>query len=89
MYILANRRNGAIYVGVTGSLQNRVSIHKADVVDGFTKRYEVHSLVYFEEYESINDAIAREKQLKNWERKWKLELIEKMNPDWEDLSENL
>jgi putative endonuclease len=86
---LANRRNGAIYVGVTGNLQNRISIHKTNIVEGFTKRYEVHILVYFEEYDSINDAIAREKQLKNWERKWKLELIEKMNPEWEDLSEDL
>ena len=86
---MANRRNGAIYVGVTGNLRNRISIHKSDIVEGFTKRYEVHNLVYFEEYESINDAIAREKQLKNWQRKWKLELIEKMNPEWEDLSENL
>jgi len=64
-------------------------IHKADLVEGFTKRYEVHCLVYFEEYESINEAIAREKQLKNWKRKWKLELIEEMNPNWEDLSDSV
>lgn len=84
---MANRRNGAIYVGVTGDLQNRISIHKADIIEGFTKRYEVHNLVYFEEYEQISEAIAREKQLKNWKRKWKLELIEKVNPNWDDLSE--
>ncbi len=86
---MANRKNGAIYVGVSGNLQNRITIHKLDIVEGFTKRYKVHNLVYFEEYELINEAIAREKQLKNWKRKWKLELIEKMNPNWVDLSENL
>ncbi len=85
---MANRRNGAIYVGVSGNLQKRVSIHKADIVGGFTKRYEVHDLVYFEEYNSVMEAIAREKRLKNWKRNWKLELIEKMNPDWQDLSES-
>lgn len=85
---MASGRNGTLYVGVTGNLENRISIHKTDVVKGFTKRYQVHDLVYFEEYSSISEAIAREKQLKNWKRKWKLELIEKMNPNWDDLSES-
>ena len=74
-------------MGVTGSLSNRVSIHKTDMVKGFTQKYLVHDLVYFEEYDTILEAIAREKQLKNWKRIWKMELIEKNNPDWNDLSE--
>ncbi len=74
-------------MGVTYNLATRISIHKSDIVDGFTKRYSVHDLVYFEEYESAMEAIAREKQLKNWKRKWKLDAIEKMNPEWDDLSE--
>ncbi len=89
VYILASFKYGTLYVGMTGDLPRRVSIHQADVVKGFTKKYLIHDLVYFEEYEAAIEAIAREKQLKNWKREWKIELIEKENPDWNDLSENL
>ncbi len=67
---MASRRNGTLYVGVTSNLSNRISIHKLDVVEGFTKKYQVHELVYFEELGTMLEAIAREKQLKNWKRKW-------------------
>jgi putative endonuclease len=85
VYILASRRNGTLYVGVTGNLAGRVSDHKQDLREGFTKKYGVHMLVWFEEYGDVNDAIVREKRIKKWERAWKIELIEKMNPDWIDL----
>jgi putative endonuclease len=85
VYMLASERNGTIYVGVTSDLVKRVWEHKNHVADGFTKKYRVHQLVYFEETSDVESAIAREKQLKNWQRKWKLELIEKGNPNWEDL----
>ncbi len=86
IYILASYRNGTIYVGVTGNLSKRIELHKKTAVKGFTKKYFVHNLVYFEEYNTAIEAIAREKQLKNWKRSWKIELIEKTNPDWNDLS---
>ena len=89
VYIMASKRNGTIYVGVTNDLVGRVYQHKNDMVDGFTKRYGVHSLVYYEQAEEICSAIEREKQLKKWNRKWKLELIEKVNPEWKDLYEEL
>jgi putative endonuclease len=89
VYFLASYKNGTIYIGVTGDLSRRVSIHQSDVVEGFTKKYSVHDLVYFEEYDSSILAIQREKQLKKWNRSWKIELIEKSNPDWNDLSEEL
>ena len=89
MYILASYKNGTLYTGVTGNLVNRISIHKNDIVNGFTKRFAVHNLVYLEEFEEIHQAIAREKQLKHWKREWKIELIEGLNPDWKDLSEEL
>ncbi len=79
MYILASQRNGTLYVGVTGNLSRRIEIHKADVVDGFTERYLVHDLVYYKEFDSAIEAIAREKQIKNWKRVWKLDLIERGN----------
>lgn len=85
VYILASKRNGTLYVGVTENLVRRSYQHKSDVNDGFTKKYGVHKLVYFEEFQNINDAISREKRIKKWNRQWKLELIEKMNPDWKDL----
>ena|SRR3989344_2087805 len=84
VYILASKRNGTLYIGVTDDLVRRVYEHKTDLVPGFTSRYGVHMLVYFEETLDINAALLREKQLKKWNRKWKLELIEKSNPDWED-----
>lgn len=85
VYILASRRNGTLYVGVTGNLPQRVFEHRGEIREGFTKRYGVHLLVWFEEYGDVQDAIVREKRIKKWRRSWKLELIEKMNPAWEDL----
>ncbi len=89
VYILASKRNGTLYIGATSDLARRVEEHKQDVVEGFTKRYQVHTLVYYEAHEDIRDAIERERQLKKWERKWKLRLIEELNPNWVDLSEGL
>ena len=85
VYILASRRNGTLYIGVTSDLVKRVWEHKQDLVGGFTKQYGVHTLVYFELHANMESAIEREKQLKKWNRAWKLELIEKENPGWEDL----
>jgi len=89
VYIMANKRNGTLYIGVTNDLIKRVFEHKSDIVQGFTKKYKIHSLVYFEECGEIESAILREKQLKKWNRQWKLELIEKENPQWKDLYEDL
>ncbi|MDE3037198.1 MAG: GIY-YIG nuclease family protein [Pseudomonadota bacterium] len=89
VYILANIRNGTLYIGVTNDLIRRVCEHKNDLADGFTKKYGVHMLVWYEATENIEAAITREKQIKKWNRKWKLELIEKMNPDWKDLYEEI
>ncbi len=89
VYILASRRNGTLYIGVTGNLIKRIYEHKHDLAEGFTKKNQVHMLVHFEETGDVHSAIAREKQLKNWQRKWKLELIEKTNPQWVDLYEHL
>ena len=85
VYILASERNGTLYIGVTSDLVKRVWEHKNDFVDGFTKRYGVHVLVWYEVHETMASAIAREKALKNWKRTWKLGLIETANPDWLDL----
>jgi putative endonuclease len=85
VYILASKRNGTLYVGVTSDLKKRVWEHKNDLVEGFTKRYGVHQLVYYELHVEIMSAIRREKQIKKWNRSWKLELIERQNPDWRDL----
>jgi len=87
--ILASRRNGTLYIGVTNDLIRRMSEHKGKLVPGFTRRYGVEKLVYFEEYASILEARARERALKRWQRAWKLALIEKMNPQWRDLSDEL
>lgn len=84
-YILASKKNGTIYIGFTSNLKKRVWEHKNDLVVGFTKVYEVHDLVYFEEYTSPEEAIVREKYLKGKNRKYKLELIEDSNPDWKDI----
>ena len=89
VYILASYKNGTLYIGVTGNLRTRISLHQSDLIKGFTKKYTVHNLVYFEEYDNPTEAIIREKQLKKWNRKWKIELIEKLNPNWNDLSEDL
>ena len=85
VYILASKKNGTLYVGVTSNLAKRVWEHKNDLVRGFTKRYNVHDLVWYELHENMDFAIQREKQLKEWKRQWKLELIESANPDWSDL----
>jgi len=87
VYVLASKRNGTLYIGVTNDIQKRVWEHKNDFVEGFTKRYGVHRLIYYELYEDMVSAITREKQMKKWNRAWKLELIEKHNPAWRDLWE--
>ncbi|MEO1243034.1 MAG: GIY-YIG nuclease family protein [Pseudomonadota bacterium] len=88
-YLMASARNGTLYVGVTGDLARRIWEHKTDVHDGFTKTYGVHMLVWYETFPYIFDAIQREKTIKKWPRQWKLNLIEKDNPDWRDLYETL
>jgi len=89
VYILTSRRNGTLYVGVTSDLVKRVWEHKNDILEGFTKRYGVHQLVWYELHETMEMAILREKALKNWKQKWKLELIEKFNPPWNDLYDSI
>lgn len=88
-YILASQKNGTLYIGVTSNLVKRVWEHKNDFVEGFTSRYRVHTLVWYELHETMASAISREKAIKAWKRVWKLELIEKFNPDWDDLYEKL
>ncbi|RPJ18451.1 MAG: GIY-YIG nuclease family protein [Desulfobacteraceae bacterium] len=85
VYILASNRNGTLHIGVTSELTKRVWEHKNDLVEGFTRRYNVHRLVWYELHESMESAIKRGKSMKEWKRVWKLELIESVNPDWEDL----
>lgn len=85
MYILASKRNGTLYIGVTNNIGRRTFEHKNDFNEWFTKQYKVKTLVYYEKFGSITDAIIREKQLKKWNRSWKIELIEKYNPEWKDL----
>jgi putative endonuclease len=85
VYILASKRNGTLYVGVTSDLVKRGWEHRTNAVDGFTKKYGVHALVYYELHENMISAITREKQLKKWNRAWKLRLIEERNPEWHDL----
>lgn len=85
VYILASRKNGTLYTGVTSNLPQRIGQHKMGAVDGFTKRYVVHSLVYYEQCETMESAILREKQVKGGSRKKKIDLIENMNPEWKDL----
>jgi putative endonuclease len=85
VYILASKRNGTLYIGVTSDLVKRIWHHKNNMVEGFTKRYSVHRLVWYEIHENMESAIEREKRLKEWKRMWKLELIESSNPYWQDL----
>ncbi len=85
IYILASKRNGTLYIGVTNDLMRRVYEHKKKLVKGFTSKYDVGRLIYYEEYKDITEAITREKRLKKWNRRWKLNLIEKVNPKWRDL----
>jgi putative endonuclease len=89
VYILASRSNGTLYVGLTGDLRRRVSEHKNGTIDGFTKDYAVHGLVWFEVHRDAHAAIHREKCIKNWRRSWKLDLIEAANPHWDDLFDGL
>ena len=85
VYILASRRNGTLYTGVTSNAVKRIWQHKNNEVEGFTKRYSVHILVWYEIHDSMMSAIAREKAIKEWHRNWKIKLIEKNNPEWKDL----
>lgn len=85
VYILASGKNGTLYVGVTSDLVKRVWQHKQDLIEGFTKKYGVHDLIYYEMHADMTEAIRREKQIKKWNRNWKIELIEKANPAWRDL----
>lgn len=89
VYVLASKRNSTLYVGVTSDLIKRVWEHKNNVVKGFTERYSVHQLVWYELHETMESAIRKEKMLKNWKRVWKLELIERSNPNWQDLYETV
>ena len=89
VYILASRKDGTLYIGFTNDLKRRVYEHKNNLVEGFTNKYNVNMLVYYEQTNDVNSAIQREKRLKKWERKWKIRLIEKMNPDWLDLFDSL
>jgi putative endonuclease len=85
VYILASRIGGTLYIGVTNDLIRRVGEHRLELVEGFTKKHDVHRLVYFEQFDDIENAIRREKRLKKWNRAWKVSLIEKDNPNWIDL----
>jgi putative endonuclease len=89
VYMMASSRNGTLYIGVTSDLLSRVWQHKNNVVEGFTEKYEVHQLIWYEPHENMESAILREKVLKKWNRIWKLRLIEQFNPDWQDLYEQL
>ena len=89
VYLLANRRFGTLYVGVTSNLVRRVWEHKNDLSKGFTRKYGIHNLVWYESTGSAYAAISREKQIKKWKRAWKIELIEGMNPEWKDLYEEI
>ncbi|MDH5408124.1 MAG: GIY-YIG nuclease family protein [Gammaproteobacteria bacterium] len=85
VYLLANKRNGTLYTGVTSNLIKRVWEHKNNAVEGFTKKYKVHTLVWYEPHETMESAIQKEKMIKNWKREWKIKVIEEMNPQWKDL----
>lgn len=89
VYIVTNKRNGTLYIGATSHLIQRIYQHKNKFVDAFTKKYGLDKLVYFEEHGSVQDAMYRERQLKEWKRAWKIELIEKMNPEWKDLYDEI
>ena len=85
VYVMASKPYGTLYVGVTSNLAGRAYEHRENLLEGFTKKYGIHLLVWFEEFGYVHDAIVREKQIKKWRRAWKIELIEKLNPRWEDL----
>ena len=88
VYILTNKRNGTLYVGMTDDLERRIRKHKAKEVKGFTKKYDIDKLMYFDTFENSYEALKRERQIKKWLRKWKLELIEKENANWQDLAKD-
>ncbi len=85
VYLLASKRNGTLYTGVTNNLIRRIYEHKNDMTEGFTKKYRIHRLVYYEEFNNVNDAITREKRMKKWKRSWKIELIKSVNSKWRGL----
>ena len=89
VYILASKRNGTLYIGVTSKLVQRIWRHKNKFLEGFTKKYNVNKLVYYEVHPNAENAIAREKQMKKWRRAWKIRLIEGENPDWKDLYDDI
>ncbi len=89
VYILASKKNGTLYIGVTNDLVRRTYEHRNGMIEGFTKKYNVKFLVYYEVHQDINEAIKREKALKKWLRRWKIELIEKGNPEWKDLYDDI
>lgn len=89
VYILASKRNGTLYIGVTSDLRKRIWEHRNGVVEGFSKKYDIHKLVYFEQFEDMENAIIREKRLKKWQRAWKIKIIEENNPNWDDLWEQI
>lgn len=89
VYILAKERNSTFYVGVTSNLPKRIYEHKTEVADGFTKQYNIKKLVYFEVFDNAENAIKREKRLKKWNRPWKMRIIEEINPNWDDLYEQI
>ena len=89
LYILASKRNGTLYIGITNDIIRRVGEHKLKLIDGFTKKYDVTLLVYYEVFNDVNEAILREKRLKKWNRDWKIRLIDSINPNWDDLTEKL
>ena len=89
VYILTNRREGTLYTGVTSNLLVRIAQHRDDLVPGFTRRYKLHRLVWFEQHDSMDEAIRREKQIKRWRRRWKIDLVETENPTWRDLYNDL
>ena len=89
VYMLASKRNGTLYIGVTSNLAKRIWAHKNNLVEGFTKRYKIHRLVWYEVHENMDSAITREKRLKEWKRCWKIKLIESSNPEWLDLYESI
>ncbi|MCK5028277.1 MAG: GIY-YIG nuclease family protein [Bacteroidales bacterium] len=89
VYVITNKINSVLYIGVTNNLERRIFEHKNKSVPGFTQKYNIDKLIHFEHYDNINDAIRREKQLKKWNRKWKEELINKVNPEWDDLHEEI
>jgi len=89
VYILVSRQNGTIYTGFTNTLKRRVYEHKIGLIEGFTKKYNVKNLVYFEKHDCVNTATLREKRIKKWQRAWKIELIESMNPEWKDLYDEI